>query len=51
MVLRFTANVYERNVKSKKALHSVRLNNIRPKLCYLGLKRGVTVQESLYLFA
>lgn len=40
MVFRFPANVYERNVKSKKVFHLVRLNNIRPKLCYLGLKAG-----------
>ena len=39
MALCFPANVDGGNGLSKKALHLVRLNNIRPKLCYFGLKR------------
>lgn len=39
MALCFPANVDGGNGISKKALHLVRLNNIRPKLCYFGLKR------------
>ena len=39
MALCFLANVDGGNGISKKALHLVRLNNIRPKLCYFGLKR------------